>query len=137
MAKIVSWNADQLVAKARQTAVVYASELNDELKKQIEKEQFRWPRKTVRYGSGTVRVVGSPRDIVATGRFLSSQTFETTDDGARISWGAPYARAILRGTEPGHLPRDWITPALDAKPYAPNFLRIWQRFSISSGGQTY
>lgn len=137
MPKIVSWNGDQLVDKARLIAVAYASELNNELKVQIEKEQFRWPRRTVRFGGGTVREVTSPRDIVDTGRFLGSQQFDTTDSGAKISWGAPYARAILRGSERGHVPRDWITPALDAKPFAPNFIRLWGRFSVKGGGQTY
>ncbi len=138
MPRFTSWNGDQLVDKARLTAIAYASELDKELKTQIEKEQFRWPRRTVRYGGGTVREVTSPRDIVDSGQFLRSQTFEATDRGAKISWGAPYARAILTGSQRGHVPRDWITPALDAKPFAPNFLRLWGRTSVgTSGPATY
>ena len=152
MAKIVSWNSAQLVEKARLVAFEYSKELSEELQAQIKTEQFAWPRKTKRRSG---RVVDSPRDIKDTGEFLRSQRLRATDDGAKISWEVEYAYVILYGYkpnfnddgtpelddegyqkfDPGPGPgRDWITPALDALPFAPNFMRLWSRFSVSGGG---
>lgn len=84
--------------------------------------------------------VGTPRDIVDTGRLLASQTDPIVDgNSVVIRWNAPYSGLILKGgqfkpyvnprgetVDPGNKPgRDWIAATFAAKPVLPLFVRYW------------
>jgi hypothetical protein len=138
MAKIVSWNADQLVAKARTVTLAYCDSLSQTLKEKIAEERgVGWPNPT-RRRNGVV--VGASRDIVDTGRLQLSQSFQARADGGVFVWNAPYAMNVVKGAYPGGRPaRDWRAWAVDENPLPVFFLREWQRFSVGGigPGQTY
>lgn len=131
------WNATQLALRIPVIIRAYGDVMDRQLKEEIKAVQYDWPRET-RRRNGTV--VGSPRDIVDTGRFLRSQRREYPDATTlRFTWDAKsdagfmYAGVILtgyttsRGTPvPG---RNWIKPALDKYPLNEFFIREWRRLA--------
>lgn len=148
--QFTAWNADRLLRrKPRRILSDYGDLLGPQLQNEIAKPQFTWPNVTRRING---RVVGSPRDIVDTGRFIDSQTEPrvSEDEGGvsmTIGWTEPYAADIYKGvvgddyvsaggviqtTDPKKA-RDWITPALKAQPFRSYFFKRWQELEGGSG----
>jgi hypothetical protein len=111
----------------------YGAELDGALKESVKAVQYDWPagRITVRKNGQTV---GSPRNIVDLGGLLRSQRRDRPSaTELRFIWGTPYASAVLRGyttnrgtVVPG---RDWIKPALEAKPLDAFFAAEWRKLA--------
>lgn len=149
--KLTGWNATQLKLRIPAILTAYDKVLFPQFKEEIKRQQFTWPNETRRYGKllratnlktrakiradqGGLpyRTVGSPRDIVDSGDFINSQ--ERVRSGATelvYRWNAPYAALILTGytTNKGTVlpPRNWIKPALDARPLDAFFAEQWRR----------
>lgn len=84
---------DQALITRATRAVVddFATACNDSFHESV----WAWPRTTRRSGG---RLVGSPRDVVDTGRLKDSQQPAVWQgDTATISWVAPYAAAVFLG----------------------------------------
>lgn len=138
--KLTGWNANQFKQRVREIIGAYQVPIDQQLKAEIQRVQFDWPRQTRRKNGS---VVDSPRNIVDTGKFLSSQrrnfdgrTTITFTWDARSKDGFPYAPLILtgyttnRGTIVSEVPgRDWIKPALDALPLDKFFAEQWRRLA--------
>lgn len=132
--QLKGWNTNQLRARVPAILTVYGKVLDDELKDQIRLVQFPWPRRTYRK-NGTIE--GSPRDIVDLGGFLRSQRRNRPSaTELRFTWTAPYASLILTGytTNRGNVVpgRNWIAPALKAKPLDEFFAAYWQIYAKRS-----
>lgn len=138
--KLTGWNSTQLKLRIPVILTAYGKVLDQQLKEEIKTSQFDWPRETKRRNRS---VVSSPRDIVDLGGFLRSQrrdrpsatelrfTWDTKSEG-----GFAYVPLILtgyttrRGTVvPG---RNWIKPALEAKPLDAFFAAEWRK--LARGG---
>lgn len=153
--KLTGWNATQLKLRVPAIMTAYDKVIYPQFKEEIKRSQFTWPRETRRYGrllratnlrtrakiraeqaGQAYRVVGSPRDIVDSGAFLGSQERVgpgTTGTSLVYRWNAPYAALILTGyttvkgtVVPG---RDWIKPALEAKPLDAFFAAEWRKLA--------
>jgi hypothetical protein len=126
--KLTGWNATQLKLRIPVILTTYGEVIGDEFKEQIKLVQYPWPRTTYRK-NGTIE--GTPRDIVDLGGFLRSQRRNRPSaTELKFSWNAPYASLILNGytTNRGNIcpPRNWIKPALEAKPLDEFFAAYWQ-----------
>jgi hypothetical protein len=138
--KLTGWNSTQLKLRVPVILTAYGKVLDQQLKEEIKTPQFDWPRETRRRNRS---VVSSPRDIVDLGGFLRSQRRDRPSaTELRFTWdaksdkGFPYAPLILtgyttrRGTVvPG---RNWIRPALEAKPLDAFFAAEWRK--LARGG---
>ncbi len=139
MPKIVRWNDDLLLEKARGVSLAYVDKLSDEFRSQFSQKNYQWGGVTRRRNG---EVVGTSRDLVDTGVLRESQRVSPEAGGARISWNPPggYAARRFRGEGYGERgrPADWVSPVIDRNPFAPYFLREWSRFSVgTSGPATY
>ena len=128
--RITQWNADTFQRRARAILDAYRPRMNEQLRQEIQRSQFSWPRETRRRNG---QRVGSPRDIVDTGAFLGSQrSYRTAPLQLRYAWGGSggvnYAGIILRG-KANYPARDWISPALVALPPGTFFANEWRRLS--------
>ena len=151
------WNANPIRQRAAQVLQLYRPVLAEQLKEEIQKAQFEWPRPTRRYGAllgpsrGRKKVsleerariianqggryyttAGSPRNIVDSGAFLASQADYQPDPLIlRYSWGGnggPVTYAgIILRGKTNYPPRDWIKPALDEQPLRRFFIANWGR----------
>ena len=137
--KLTGWNATQLKLRVPAILTTYGQVLDQEFKEQIRLVQFPWPNTTYRK-NGTIE--GSPRDIVDLGGFIRSQRRNRPNATTlRFSWNVPYANLIFTGyttynkrtgqstTLP---PRNWIEPALKAKPLDQFFAAYWQLYAKRS-----
>lgn len=146
--ELKGWNQTQLLLRVPIIIRAYGDVLDPQLKAEIKAVQYDWPRKT-RRRNGTV--VGSPRDIVDTGRFLRSQrrdypnattlrfTWDATSDRGFMYAGLILQGYVLTGTRadgtsistpvPG---RNWIKPALDKYPLNEFFIREWRKLAGSN-----
>lgn len=137
----VTWDLKKLSGRIDQILENYGPYISFQLQEEISKEQFQYTDdsgKPVITARNNGQVVGSPRDIVDTGRLLNSQTTPDIKKGVlTIRWNAPYSKAVLTG---GYVvgaqgrsyvakPRDWITPALREQPFKPFVLRQWRQLS--------
>lgn len=136
--RITRWRADRILAKGPRILNEYGPQIGFQLQQEISKEQFEYTDdqgRPVITSRNNGQVVGSPRDIVDSGKLLNSQSAPSVEGNTlRIAWGAPYSKAVLEG---GYLvgtvrnsyiakPRDWITPALREKPLLPFLVQRWQ-----------
>lgn len=135
--RITKWNAERILQRSTQILEDYGPLISFQLQQEISKDQFDWPVPT-RRKSGQFVPAGL-RDIVDTGTLLNSQTNPEITSGAgyarlQIRWTAPYSGEVLRG---GYIvgtlrnnyvapARDWITPALQQKPFLPFFAQRWK-----------
>lgn len=138
----VTINTQGLQRKLERILDDYGPLISFQLQQEISTKQFEYtddsgrPITTLRNNG---QEVTSPRDIVDSGNLLTSQTNPDITSGAgfvrmQIRWTAPYSKAVLEG---GYIvgtvrnnytakPRDWITPALQARPLLPFFVRRWK-----------
>ena len=141
--------------KARVPAILraYDKKLYPAFKEEISDKQFSWPNPTLRTGKAArknaqlgkgkripkIAEAESPRDIVDSGDFKSSQRRRTTGSkGTEISyfWGngkVQYAKLIFTGYKGKngvvYPPRDWITPAFAKNPLEKFFREEWARLA--------
>jgi hypothetical protein len=140
--KLTGWNGPQLNGRVAVILRKYGSILDQQLKEEIKTSRYDWPRETKRRNRS---VVSSPRDIVDLGGFLRSQRIDYGGGyGNTIKWtwdaksesGFPYVPLILTGytTKRGTVVpgRNWIKPALEAKPLDAFFAAEWRK--LASGG---
>lgn len=139
--KLTGWNANQLKLRVPQILTSYGKVLGDQLKEEIQTQQFAWPRSTKRRNGQTV---SSPRDIVDLGGLLRSQRRDRPSaTQLRFTWepkssnGFMYAGLILTGytTSKGTVVpgRNWIKPALDKQPLEKFFAEQWRRLDSIGG----
>lgn len=151
--KVTKWNADKLLARTRRILEDYAPVIAEEARRQIGLVRYEWDRGTLRFrsigGLGRktntgVYVAAGLRDILDTGELRDSQQApRVSANQLSIVWAAPYSGIVLRGgnygsyinpagrkvevgTRPG---RDWITPAFQAEPPLPFFVKRWKELS--------
>ena len=141
--KLTGWNSPQLSLRIPQILTTYGTVLDQQLKEEIRRPQFKWesedgePRLTRRRNG---QVVGSPRNIVDLGGFLRSQRSDRPSaTELRFTWdaksdkGFSYAPLILTGytTSKGTLVpgRNWIKPALQAVPLERYFADEWKKLA--------
>lgn len=123
------WAANRIRQRTSRLLQLYRPALADQLKQEIRRPQFAWPRATVRRNG---QIVTSPRDIVDTGAFISSQVDYQPDPLKLLyTWGGydgpvSYAGIILRG-KTNYPRRDWITPAVNNLPIGRFFAANWDR----------
>jgi hypothetical protein len=91
----------------------------------IQSWRYEWPRSTYRQNG---EVVGSPRDIVDTGRLLESQYVQRkSSETFELGWGVDYASEVHEGKtlkSGAHLPaRRWTQEAIRGDGTAPG---AWQ-----------
>lgn len=128
---LTGWGANRIRQRAARVLQLYRPAMAEQLRQEIQRPQFAWPRRTRRRNG---QVVGSPRDIVDTGAFLASQVDYQPDPLKLVfTWGGydgpvTYAGIILRG-KTNYPRRDWIRPALDNLPMARFFAQNWPRAS--------
>lgn len=127
--KLTGWNATQLKLRIPAILTAYDKVLFPQFKEELEREQFNWPRETRRRNR---TVVSSPRNIVDLGGLRRSQErIRTSATELTYRWNAPYAALVLTGYETNRgtvlPPRNWIKPALDARPLDAFFAEQWQR----------
>lgn len=129
--KLTGWNSKQLLNRIPAILTAYDKVIYPQFKEELEREQFSWPRETRRRNGS---VVGSPRNIVDLGGLRRSQErVRPANAGTTLiyRWNAPYAALVLTGYEtsrgtivPG---RNWIKPALEARPLDAFFAQQWAR----------
>lgn len=127
--KLTGWNSKQLLNRIPAILTAYDKVIYPQFKEELEREQFSWPRETRRRNGS---VVGSPRNIVDLGGLRRSQERKRSSaTELTYSWNAPYAALVLTGYEtsrgtivPG---RNWIKPALEARPLDAFFAQQWAR----------
>lgn len=105
-------NRNQIRAATQKIFEHKMKSLDLEFKATFNSEIFYWPRITARRNG---QVVGSPRDIVDTGKLRDSQRVTISPMLAKFTWGgksAPYAPWVLLGTKTT-VPRDWIQATFD------------------------
>lgn len=131
--KLTGWNTNQLKLRVANILTEYGEVMDKRLKEQIQASQYTWPGETKRKNG---QIVGSPRNIVDTGRFLASQRRERPSATTLLfTWNTPYAATILTGytTKNGTLipgtDRNWIKPALEAEPLDKFFARLWRQYA--------
>lgn len=138
--KLTGWNSTQLKLRIPVILTAYGKVLDQQLKEEIKTSQFDWPRETKRRNRS---VVSSPRDIVDLGGFLRSQRRDRPSaTELRFTWdaksegGFAYVPLILTGytTKRGTVVpgRNWIKPALEAKPLDAFFAAEWRK--LARGG---
>lgn len=132
--KLTGWNSRQLLNRIPTILTAYDKVLYPQFKEELEREQFSWPRET-RRRNGTV--VSSPRNIVDLGGLRRSQErIRSSATELTYRWNAPYAALVLTGytTSKGTVlpPRDWIKPALEARPLGAFFAQQWARLGARS-----
>lgn len=125
--RVENWNPGLIRARLTRILGEYRPVLAEQLRTEIRSPQFSWPG-TTRRRNGSI--VGSPRNIVDTGAFLSSQRDYRPDPLTLVyAWGGPgpvtYAGIILRGKGASYPPRDWITRALQQQPLVPFIQSRW------------
>jgi hypothetical protein len=127
--KLTGWNSKQLLNRIPAILTAYDKVIYPQFKEELEREQFSWPRETRRRNGS---VVGSPRNIVDLGGLRRSQERKRSSaTELTYRWNAPYAALVLTGYEtsrgtivPG---RNWIKPALEARPLDAFFAQQWAR----------
>lgn len=149
--KLTGWNSKQLLNRIPAILTAYDKVIYPQFKEEIQKQQFSWPNETRRYGKllratslkarAKIRAeqgglpyttAGTTRDIVDSGDFLRSQERKRSSaTELTYRWNAPYAALVLTGYEtsrgtivPG---RNWIKPALEARPLDAFFAQQWAR----------
>lgn len=134
--KLTGWNATQLKLRIPAIMTAYGPVLDQELKQSIQTIQFPldgdWGRSTRRRNGQTIGP--GKRDIVDLGGFLRSQRSDRPDASTlRFTWNTPYAPLILTGYTTGKgtvvKGRDWIKPALEAKPLDAFFAAEWRKLA--------
>ena len=156
---IKQWNADLLVQRSTRILEDYAPIIAEEARTQIKTVKWNWPNSTLRFkslfmGGKTVRtsfgtgvvIPRGDRDIVDTGKLLASQQAPLVANGRlTITWTAPYAMQVLRGSYPDPYispisldvvpapgkkpPRNWIEAAFEAQPPLPFFVQRWRQLA--------
>lgn len=127
--KLTGWNSKQLLNRIPAILTAYDKVIYPQFKEELEREQFSWPRETRRRNGS---IVGSPRNIVDLGGLRRSQERKRSSaTELTYRWNAPYAALVLTGYEtsrgtivPG---RNWIKPALEARPLDAFFAQQWAR----------
>lgn len=128
-ATILGWQGNVIRRRVASLLELYRPVLREQLKQEIRKPQYSWPRATKRR-NGTI--VTSPRNIVDTGAFVNSQTDFFLDPRKLLfTWGGfggpvTYAGIILRGKS-NYPSRDWITKAIAERPLAQFAIKNWGR----------
>jgi hypothetical protein len=139
--KLTGWNATQLKLRIPAILTTYGKVLDQEFKDQIRLVQYEWvPGRLTHRKNGTIE--GSPRDIVDLGGFIRSQRRTRPDATTLVfSWNVPYASLIFTGYTTYNKrtgqstqlpPRNWIAPALNAKPLDQFFAAYWQLYAKRS-----
>jgi len=137
--KLTGWNSTQLKLRIPVILTGYGKVMDQQLKEEIQSPQFNWPNETRRRNGSRV---SSPRDIVDLGKFLRSQRRDRPSaTQLRFTWdvksdsGFSYAPLILTGytTRRGTIVpgRNWIQPALEARPLDRFFAAEWRRLESS------
>lgn len=133
--KLTGWNASQLKLRIPEILTKYGTAIDQQLKAEIQTNQFSWPRQTKRRNGATA---GSPRDIVDLGNLLRSQRRDRPSaTQLRFTWdakgenGFPYVPLVLTGytTNKGTVVpgRNWIKPALENLPLDQFFAAQWRK----------
>jgi hypothetical protein len=123
-------NESALANKANKALDAYAKELDVILDRQFTDEKWNWPR-TTRRRNGTI--AQTSRDIIDTGALRDSKIGPLKGPGnayggeRRWIWNIHYAEAVKNGTGSGHVPRDWVTAALDELPLRAYIARYLKR----------
>ena len=127
-----SWEPDKYPARVKQLLNNYSPQIGAQFQEEIRDTQFGWPNKTRRKNG---ELVGSPRDIVDTGNFASSQTpgkvvgNKNSGYSLTFQWKAAYALAIFLGYYNNRFEkekeRDWISPALKKESLLAFFVQNW------------
>lgn len=90
---MINWNLGRQLAIESFNEMV--GEFAQEINFQIKDTKWNWPRETVRKNGG---VVGSPRDIVDTGKLKNSQFIEDVSDTYKvIGYTADHAALVHEG----------------------------------------
>jgi hypothetical protein len=136
--RLTGWNTDQLKLRVPAILTTYGQVLDAEFKEQIKLVQFFWPNTTYRR-NGTIEFGPGNRDIVDLGGFIRSQRRTRPDATTLVfSWNAPYASLIFNGWTSSNKQtgqtttwpaRNWIQPALKAKPLDQFFAAYWQLYA--------
>lgn len=135
--QLKGWNTNQLRMRVPVILTQYGQVMDKQLKDEIDRVQFEWPRQTRRRNK---TVVGSPRNIVDTGKFKASQRRDRPSATTLLfTWdvrskdGFAYAPLILTGytTNKGTVVpgRNWIKPALEAIPLDRFFAEQWRKLA--------
>ena len=133
----------RFIARSAEILRAYDAVIFPAFKEEIKAAQFSWPRPTRRRGKKgeAPYTVTSPRDIVDTGDFLSSQfrrqeaplSLRLTYTWGGRGTGVNYAGYILTGIPArGYPGRDWLRPALQKNPLDRFFAATWQRLAGTS-----
>ncbi len=109
--KIDTNKINNAITKSFDTAV---EALADSCQEAIASEVWEWPRQTLRQNSD---IVGSPRDIVDTGKLYDSLVISRRADAAELTWEAPHATIVHDGATTkngGELPaRPWTKRGIE------------------------
>ncbi|NBV46897.1 MAG: hypothetical protein EBR86_14985 [Planctomycetia bacterium] len=125
----------RFIARSAEILRAYDAVIFPAFKEEIKAAQFSWPRPTKRRNGDTVT---SPRDIVDTGDFLSSQfrrqeaplSLRLTYTWGGRGTGVNYAGYILTGIPSrGYPGRDWIKPVFTDHPLDRFFATNWRRLA--------
>jgi hypothetical protein len=125
----------RFIARSAEILRAYDTVIFPAFKEEIKAAQFSWPRPTKRRNGDTVT---SPRDIVDTGDFLSSQfrrqeaplSLRLTYTWGGRGTGVNYAGYILTGIPArGYPGRDWIKPVFTDHPLDRFFATNWRRLA--------
>ena len=132
--KITQWNAKQILAKGPRILKDYSVVLGAQLQEEMLTEQFYWPVDTKRKSGAFIKK--GNRDIYDTGELIQSQSESVSGDTLTIRYSAPYAFEVYEGgyrvdRKAGESyvapPRDWVTPAQEAKPLLPFVIERWNK----------
>lgn len=132
--KITKWNAKEILAKGPRILKDYSVVLGAQLQEEMLTNQFDYPVDTTRKNGAFIKA--GKRDIYDTGELIQSQSESVAGDTLLIRYSAPYAFEVYQGgyrvtradkisyTAP---PRDWVKPALDAKPFDKFVIERWNK----------
>lgn len=135
-----SWEPDKYPARVKQLLNNYSPQIGAQFQEEIRAVQFSWPTnpatgKAYQTKRKNGQTVGSPRDIVDTGNFASSQTpgkvvgNKNSGYSLTFQWKAAYALAIFLGYYNNRFEkqkaRDWVSPALEKQPMLSFFVQNW------------
>jgi hypothetical protein len=126
----------RFIARSAEILRAYDTVIFPAFKEEIKAAQFSWPPIATRRRNGNI--VTSPRDIVDTGDFLSSQfrrqeaplSLRLTYTWGGRGTGVNYAGYILTGVRGKRYPgRDWIKPVFTDHPLDRFFATNWRRLA--------
>jgi hypothetical protein len=126
----------RFIARSAEILRAYDSVIFPAFKEEIKATQFSWTERPTKRRNGDT--VTSPRDIVDTGDFLSSQfrrqeaplSLRLTYTWGGRGTGVNYAGYILTGIPAkNYLGRDWIKPVFTDHPLDRFFATNWRRLA--------